>query len=124
MAYLVGGRTREIGIRVALGAQRAAIVGSVLREGLQLTIIGATVGLVCALVATRLIAGVLFYSVSPTNPATFAVVVMALVAVALLACVIPVRRATRMDRAIALNGPETDESGSPVISSRRCDRQT
>ena len=65
MAYLVGGRTPEIGIRVALGAQRAAMVGSVLREGLQLTIINAWVGLVCALVATRLIAGVLYGAARP-----------------------------------------------------------
>jgi putative ABC transport system permease protein len=101
MAYVVGGRTREIGIRVALGAQRSAIVGSILREGLQLTIMGAAVGLGCALIATRLIAGVL-YGVSPTDPATFLVVLIALLVVALLACVLPVRRATRIDPTIAL----------------------
>jgi putative ABC transport system permease protein len=101
MAYVVSGRTHEIGIRVALGAPRSAILGSVLHEGLQLTLIGAAVGLGCALIATRLIAGVL-YGVSPSDPATFAAVVAALVAVALLACVAPVWRAMRIDPTIAL----------------------
>jgi len=101
MAYVVGGRTREIGIRVALGARPAVIVVSILREALQLTIIGTAIGLACALLATRLIAGVL-YGVSSTDPATFAVVVSALIGLAMLACAIPVRRALRIDPTIAL----------------------
>jgi putative ABC transport system permease protein len=101
MAYVVGGRTREIGIRVALGASRSAITRSVLGEGVRLTMTGLAVGLVCALIVTRLVAGVL-YGVSPADPATFAAVVLALLVVALLACAIPARRATRIDPTIAL----------------------
>lgn len=101
MAYVVGGRTREIGIRMALGAPRAAIMRSILREGLQLTMTGTAIGLVCALIATRLIADVL-YGVSPGDPATFTMAVAALLVVALAACAIPAHRATRIDPTIAL----------------------
>ena len=101
MAYMVGGRTREIGIRMALGAPRVAIMRSILREGLQLTMTGTAIGVVCGLTATRLIADVL-YGVSPADPATFTIAVAALLVVALAACAIPARRATRIDPTIAL----------------------
>ena len=101
MAFVVGGRTREIGIRLALGASRSTIVQSILREGLQLTMAGSIAGLAAALVATRLIRGAL-YGVSPTDPGTFSGAVAVLLAVALAACAIPARRATRIDPTIAL----------------------
>jgi predicted permease len=101
ISYIVSARTHEIGIRFALGAQRWNILRMVLREGLGLAIAGAAVGLVCALIVSRLMAGLL-YGVQPTDPLTFAGVVLLLVGVALFACYIPARRALRVDPMIAL----------------------
>ena len=101
ISYVVSERTREIGLRLALGAQREAILGMVLRQGLGLAIGGAAVGFVGALIVSRLIAGLL-YSVRPTDPVTFAGVTILLVGVALLACYIPARRAMRVDPVVAL----------------------
>jgi putative ABC transport system permease protein len=101
ISYLVSERTREIGIRLALGAERRTILRMVLGQGFGLTMAGAAVGLACALVVSRLMAGLL-YGVRPTDPATFAGVAVLLVAVALLACYIPARRALRIDPMIAL----------------------
>ncbi len=101
ISYLVSERTHEIGIRLALGAQRRSILQMVLRQGLRLAIVGAAVGVVCALVVSRLMAGLL-YGVRPADPLTFAAVAILLVVVALLACYIPARRAIRVDPIVAL----------------------
>jgi predicted lysophospholipase L1 biosynthesis ABC-type transport system permease subunit len=101
LAYTVGQRTREIGIRMALGAGRKGVFALVLRHGLTLTAIGVAVGLAGALAATRLLSRLLV-GVSPTDPLTFALVAVALTAVAALACALPARRAMRIDPAVAL----------------------
>ena len=101
ISYMVGERTHEIGIRLALGAQRRNIMRMVLRQGLGLAIAGAAVGLVCAPIVSHLMAGLL-YGVRPIDPLTFAVVSLLLIGVALLACYIPARRAVNVDPMVAL----------------------
>ena len=101
ISYLVSERTHEIGIRLALGAQRSDILRMVVRQGLGLAIAGAAVGLVCALVVSHLMAGLL-YGVRPSDPLTFGSVAFLLIGVALLACYIPARRAIRVDPLVAL----------------------
>jgi len=101
ISYLVSERTHEIGIRLALGAQSRSILRMVLRQGLGVAITGAAVGLVCALIVSHLMAGLL-YGVRPTDPLTFAGVALLLIGVALLACYIPARRAIRVDPLVAL----------------------
>jgi putative ABC transport system permease protein len=101
ISYIVGERTHEIGIRLALGAERRSILEIVLRQGLQLALAGAAVGLVCALIVSHLMTGLL-YGVRPTDPLTFAGVALLLIGVALLACYIPARRAIRVDPLVAL----------------------
>jgi putative ABC transport system permease protein len=99
--YMVSERTHEIGIRIALGATRENILQAVLRQGLGLALTGAAVGLVGALIASHLMAGML-YGVSPTDSLTFASVTLLLIGVALLACYIPARRAIRVEPLVAL----------------------
>lgn len=101
MAYVVQQRTREFGIRVALGAQRATVVRLVLGEGLRIAVLGVAVGIAGASVLTRALRG-LVYEVSPTDPATLAVVMFALVTTCGLASLIPAVRATRVDPLTAL----------------------
>jgi len=101
ISYIVTARTHEIGIRIALGAQRANIMRAVLRQGLGLAFAGAAVGLVGALIVSHLMAGLL-YGVKPTDPLTFAGVAVLLLVVAALACCIPARRALRVDPLVAL----------------------
>jgi putative ABC transport system permease protein len=101
ISYMVSERTHEIGIRLALGAQRRNILRMVMRLGLELAVAGAAVGLVASLIVSRLMGGVL-YGVRPTDPLTFAGVVLLLIGVALLACYIPARRAIRVDPLVAL----------------------
>jgi ABC-type antimicrobial peptide transport system permease subunit len=101
ISYLVSERTHEIGIRLALGASRSNILRMVLRQGLGLAIVGAAVGIVCALIVSHLMAS-LPYGVRPTDPLTFACVALLLIGVALLACYIPARCATRVDPIQAL----------------------
>jgi len=101
ISYIVSERTHEIGIRLALGAQRHRILQMILSEGLGLAIAGAAIGLVGAVIVAHLMAGVL-YGVRPTDPATFVSVALLLIAVALLACYIPARRAIRVDPLVAL----------------------
>jgi predicted permease len=100
-SYTVAQRTHEIGIRLALGAQLSDVLKLVLSHGLKLTIIGAAIGILGAFIATRAITSVL-YGVSPTDPLTFVVVGGLLVGVALIACYVPSRRATRVDPLVAL----------------------
>jgi predicted permease len=100
-AYAVTRRTREIGIRIALGAQRADITRMVLREGLLLTVIGSAMGLIVAAVMSRVLAGFLF-GIPPIDPITFAGTTVLFAAISLAACYVPVRRATHVDPTQAL----------------------
>jgi predicted permease len=101
ISYLVSQRTREFGIRIALGAQRRDILRMVLGHGANMALIGVALGLLGALGLTRLMSGLLF-GISATDPITFLVVACLLTLVALAACYIPARRATRVDPIVAL----------------------
>jgi predicted lysophospholipase L1 biosynthesis ABC-type transport system permease subunit len=101
MAYVVGQRANEIGLRMALGASQRAVMGMVIRQGLALAGIGVALGLAGAAAATRLLAGLLF-EVKPGDPATYAGVAGLLAVVALAASYVPARRATKVDPLAAL----------------------
>jgi putative ABC transport system permease protein len=101
MAYSVEERTREIGIRMAMGAQAKDVLKLVLKQGTMLIAVGLSLGLAAAFALTRVISSFLF-AVSPTDPATFAMIAFLLGAVALVACYIPARRATKVDPMVAL----------------------
>lgn len=101
MSYLVTHRTREIGIRMALGAQSSNVLGLVIRQGMLPVVIGMAVGLAASLALTRLMRSLLF-EVSATDPMTFVVSALLLMIVAFLACWIPARRAMRVDPMVAL----------------------
>ncbi|HEX6201324.1 MAG TPA: FtsX-like permease family protein, partial [Thermoanaerobaculia bacterium] len=94
-------RTREIGIRMALGAPRRSVAGLVLRQGAALTAVGLAAGTAAALALSRTLSSLLF-GVGPHDPATFAAVVALLVAASLAACYLPARRAARLDPTRAL----------------------
>ncbi len=101
MAYFVTQRTREIGVRMALGAQWRDVLKLILKSGMSLVVLGLAIGLAGALALTRLMSTLLF-EVSPSDPLTFAAVVLSVILAALLACYIPARRATKVDPLIAL----------------------
>jgi putative ABC transport system permease protein len=101
LSYSVSERTKEIGIHMALGATRGSVLGLVLGQGLRLTIVGLIAGLAAAMVLTRLLQAQLF-NVRPTDPATLTVVTGFIGLVALIACYVPARRATRVDPMVTL----------------------
>jgi putative ABC transport system permease protein len=101
VSYSVSQQTRDIGVRMALGAPRSAITRMVLRQGLSVVLPGMGVGVVTAFGLTRLLRSLLF-EVQPTDAATFAAVVALLFVLALLACYVPARRATKVDPLVAL----------------------
>ena len=101
LAYTVTQRTREIGIRTALGAHRSNVIGLVLQQGMKLAGLGILIGLAGAFVVTHFIRSLLF-GVAPTDPLTFAVIPVLLATVALLACWLPARRAANVDPMEAL----------------------
>jgi ABC-type antimicrobial peptide transport system permease subunit len=101
MTYAVSQRTGEIGIRMALGAQRGDVMRLILRQGARMVGLGLVAGLAGALAMTHLLTSML-YEVSPTDPLTLAVNVVVLSAVAMLACWLPARRATKVDPLVAL----------------------
>jgi putative ABC transport system permease protein len=96
LSYTVALRAREIGVRVALGAQPATVLRLIIGDGGRLATIGIIAGLAAALALTRLLGGLL-YRVGPTDPETFVIAVVLLGSTALLACYLPARRATRID---------------------------
>jgi ABC-type antimicrobial peptide transport system permease subunit len=101
LSYLVSERRQEIGIRMALGAERTTLLGMVMKQGLLLALVGLCAGLVGAVAVTRLMQTLLF-NVRPADPATMAAVTAVIAGVALIACYVPARRATRVDPLIAL----------------------
>ncbi len=101
ISYTVSRRTREVGIRMALGARHGDVLGLVVGEGFRLALVGVAIGLASAFAVTRFLAGML-YDVSPTDPLTFAAVPLVLTAVAMLASYVPARRASRVDPMTAL----------------------
>jgi len=101
LSYLVGQRTQEIGVRMALGAQRSDVLRIILGDGARMTLIGVAIGVVAALGLTRLMRSMLF-GVNPTDPVTFIGVAGVLCAVALLACYVPARRAMNVNPVVAL----------------------
>ena len=101
LSYRVSRRVQEIGVRMALGAQRSNVIWLVTREGLYLILPGIMIGVLTAIASTRIIASQLF-GVGANDAITFAAMSLLLLAVALLACWIPARRATRVDPMVAL----------------------
>jgi ABC-type antimicrobial peptide transport system permease subunit len=101
MSYSVTQRTREMGIRMALGANRTDVLKLVAGQGLRLTLLGLTIGWVMSLAVTRMIAGMI-YGVALSDPMTLASVSIMLTAVAMLSCYVPAHRATKVDPLVAL----------------------
>jgi putative ABC transport system permease protein len=97
----VAQRTREIGIGGALGAERGQISAMVLQQGMRATAIGIAIGLALAVAVTRVM-GALLYGVSPTDPVTLGLVTLVLTGTALVACLVPARRAAKVDPLVAL----------------------
>jgi len=101
ISYLVSQRTSELGIRLALGAQRGDVFRLVLNDGMKMALIGIAIGLVSAFWITRLMSS-LVYGISTTDPLTFIFITLLLIAITSLACFIPARRATQVDPLVAL----------------------
>jgi putative ABC transport system permease protein len=101
MAYVVGQRTHEIGVRMVLGAAPQNVLNMILKRGLMLALLGTAVGLAASILLTRFLR-TLLYGIQPTDAVTFVVVTLTLLAVAFVACWLPARRAARVDPMVAL----------------------
>jgi len=101
VSYAVSQRTREIGIRMALGARTSDVLTLVLKNGMTLVLAGVVIGISGALALTRFLTTMLF-GVTPTDTPTFVVVSLGIAAIALIACLVPARRATKVDPLVAL----------------------
>jgi ABC-type antimicrobial peptide transport system permease subunit len=101
ISYSVAQRTREVGIRMALGAQRQSLIALFVRQGMLLTGVGVVCGLVAAFITMRLMSSLLF-NVSPVDPLTYAAITVVVVVIAYLACYLPSRRAATVDPVNAL----------------------
>jgi putative ABC transport system permease protein len=101
LSYFIAQRTREIGVRMAVGARPMQVFSMVFKDGMQMIVTGLVLGIVVALALTRLMVSILF-GVTPSDPTTFAVVAFVLSAIALLACYVPARRAAKVDPMVAL----------------------
>jgi putative ABC transport system permease protein len=101
VAYTVSQRTQEIGVRMAIGAQRGDVLSMVVGGGMKLALVGVAIGLAAAMALSRLLETMLF-QVAPSDPASYAATAILLLIVAALACYVPARRATRVDPILAL----------------------
>jgi putative ABC transport system permease protein len=101
VAYAVSQRTQEIGLRMAIGAQRSDVLRMVIGGGMKLAVVGVVLGIACALALAQLVAAML-YEVTPFDPASYSATALVLLAVAALACYVPARRAMRVDPIVAL----------------------
>jgi putative ABC transport system permease protein len=104
ISYIVGERTHEFGIRLALGAERKNILRIVMQQGLRMAVVGAAIGIVGALIVSQFMA-TLFYGVAAADILTFGGVALLFISVALVACYLPARRATKVDPIVALRAP-------------------